>query len=267
MTAQRDFRLGNSPLRKVLDLEKSTNERCADMSGCHTWVSTRQARVMIISKKRKRFLFPFACLSLLITVFGCASPAYRTHSEFRVRVKNIGIPVLVLSDIKIYELLPGGIVEPRDDWAVIGRHNLLSALLANLNDKHYNVKSLIPHKGVEKEMEEIQALYRAVNRSIKLHTYGPQLFPEKLRNFDYSLGSIERILRKCEADSLIFVDALGYISTNKPKASVSLCVSDSSGTIVWYCVKGSLGEYDLRDPESATKLVKDMLSCFPEVSG
>jgi len=259
--------LGNSPLRKVLDLEKSTNERCADMSECHTWVSTKQARLMIISKKRKRFLFPFASLCLLITVFGCASPAYRTHSEFRERVKNIGIPVLVLSDVRLYEISPGGIVELRDDWCAIGKHNLLSALLANLNDKHYNVKSLIPHKGVEKEMEEIQALYRAVTRSIKLHAYGPQLFPEKLRNFDYSLGSIERILRKCEADSLIFVDALGYVSTNKPKASVSLCVSDSSGTIVWYCVKGSLGEYDLRDPESATKLVKDMLSCFPEVSG
>ena len=231
---------------------------------------------MIISKKRKRekmsdnkkrFLFPFACLSLLITVFGCASPAYRTHAEFRVRVKNIGIPVLVLSDVRIYEISPGGVVELRDDWGAIGKHNLLTALLANLDDKHYSVKSLIPDKGIEKEMEEIQALYKAVNRSIQLHTYGPQLFPDKLRGFDYSLGSIERILKKCEADSLIFVDALGYISTNKPKTSVSLCVSDSSGTIVWYCVKGSLGEYDLRDPESATKLVKDMLSCFPEVSG
>lgn len=220
-----------------------------------------------MSDNRKRFLFAFACLCFLITVFGCASPAYRTHSEFEVRVTNIGIPILVLSDIRIYELSPGGVVELRDDWGVIGKHNLLSALLANLKDKHYVVKPLIPDKAINKEMEEIQALHKAVNRSIQLHTYGPQLFPEKLRNFDYSLGSIERILKKCEADSLIFVDALGYISTNKPEASVSVCVSDSSGTIVWYCVKGSLGEYDLRDLESATELVKDILSCFPEVTG
>ena len=91
------------------------------MSGCHAWVSKRQARLMIISKRRKRekmsdnrkrFLFPFACLCFLITVVGCASPAYHTHSEFEVRVTRIGIPVLVLSDIRIYELLPGGIVEP-----------------------------------------------------------------------------------------------------------------------------------------------------------
>jgi DNA-binding PadR family transcriptional regulator len=173
----------------------------------------------------------------------------------------------VLSDIRIYELSPGGVVELRDDWGVIGKHNLLNAILANLKDKHYRVKPLITDKGIEKEMEEIQALHKAVHRSIRLHTYGPQLFPEKLRNFDYSLGSIERILKNCEADSLIFVDARGHISTNKPRASVSLCVSDSSGTIVWYCLKGSLGEYDLRDPESATELVEDILSTFPKVSG
>jgi hypothetical protein len=246
------------------------------MSECNIVVSTKQAHLMIFFKKRKKekmsgnrkqFFLRFASLCLLITLFGCASPAYRTHSEFRARVKNIGIPVLVLSDVRIYEISPGGTVELRDDWCAMGKYNLLSALLANLKDKHYNVKPLIPDKGVEKEMKEVQALYRAVNRSIKLHTYGPQIFPEKLRNFTYSLGSIERILRKCEADSLILVDALGHISTNKPRASVSLCVSDSSGTIIWYCVKGSLGEYDLRDPESATELVKDICSCFPEVSG
>jgi len=220
-----------------------------------------------MSGTSKGFSFLFSSLCLLITVFGCAPPPYRAHTEFETKVKNIGMPVVVLSHVRIYESSPGGVVELRDDWGAISEHNLLSALFANLKGKHYKVKPLISDKETEKEAEEIQALYKAVKRSIQLHTYGPQLFPEKLRNFDYSLGSIERILRKCEADSLIFVDALGHISTNKPRASISLCVADSSGTIVWYCVKGSLGEYDLRDPESTTELVEDILSSFPEVSG
>jgi hypothetical protein len=215
----------------------------------------------------KGFSFLFFSLCILITVCRCALPAYRAHSEFEARVRNIGIPILVLSHVRIYESSPGGVVELRDDWSAVSRRNLLSALLANLKAKHYKVKPLITDEETEREMEEIQALYKAVNRSIQLHTYGPQLFPEKVRNFAYSLGSIERILKKCEADSLIFVDARGHISTNKPRASVSLCVSDSSGTIVWYCVKGSLGEYDLRDPESATELVEDILSSFPEMRG
>jgi hypothetical protein len=220
-----------------------------------------------MSGNGKGLFFLFSSLCLLITVFGCAPPPYRAHTEFEARVKNIGIPVLVLSHVRIYESSPGGVVELRDDWSAVSRRNLLSALLANLKAKHYKAKPLNSDKETEKEAGEIQALYKAVKRSIQLHTYGPQLFPEKLKNFDYSLGSIERILRKCEADSLIFVDALGHISTNRSRASISLCVADSSGTILWYCMKGSLGEYDLRDPESTRELVEDILSSFPEMRG
>ena len=132
----------------------------------------------------KGFPFLFFSLCLLITVCGCALPGYRAHSEFEARVRNIRIPMVVLSHVRIYESSPGGVVELRDDWSAVSRRNLLSALLANLKAKHYKVKPPITDKEIEREMEEIQALYKAVNRSIQLHTYGPQLFPEKLRNFN-----------------------------------------------------------------------------------
>ena len=38
---------------KVLRPWKSPNEKCSEMSECHTWVSTKQARLMITSKKKE----------------------------------------------------------------------------------------------------------------------------------------------------------------------------------------------------------------------
>jgi hypothetical protein len=50
----KEFRFGRQTVKKrFLDLEKSPSERCAEMSECHTWVSTKQARLMIISKKKE----------------------------------------------------------------------------------------------------------------------------------------------------------------------------------------------------------------------
>jgi hypothetical protein len=220
-----------------------------------------------MSSNKKGFLHVLSALCLSISICGCASHSYRTHSEFEMRVKDIGKPVLIVSGVRIYEVSPGAIVELRDDWCAIGKRNLGNAVLARFREKHYNIKPLTMSEEIAKEMEGIQALYRAVSRSIQLHTYGPQLFPERIRNFDYSFGPIEALLERLQADSLILVSALGQISANGSKGSISLSVADSSGTILWYSVKGSTGEYDLRDPKRVLELVEDMLSSFPGASG
>ncbi len=233
----------------------------------HSIISNKICLKEKMRANQKRFLFFLSDLCLLFILFGCASPAYRAHPEFEMRARNIEIPALILSDVRIYKSSPGGVVELRDDWCAIAKQNLLNALLRAFKDKHYSIKPLTTDEEIAEEMEEIQALYRAVNRSIQLHTYGPQLFPEKESNFVYSLGPIEGILRKSKADSMVFVYGFGQVATGERKALVSIAVADSSGTIVWYCVKGSLGGYDLRDPESVTALVEDIFSSFPEASG
>jgi len=98
-----------------------------------------------------------------------------------------------------------------------------------------------------------------------LHGYGPQLFPEKLNRFVYSLGPSDKTLSRLGADSMIFMSGSGHISASEQKAWISIAVSDSSGTILWYCVRHSVDEYDLRDERSATEFVEDLLSSFPEV--
>ena len=201
------------------------------------------------------------CTSMML--FGCASPAYRAHPEFEMRAGNLNTLGLMPCDIKAYEVSGLGLVELRDDWCVTSNKNVVNALIKSLKDKHYNIKALTIDQEIEEEMDGIRALYRVVNKSIQLHTYGPQLFPEKGKNFEYSLGPVEEILRRSGADSLVFVSGLDHESKGGRVAFVSVAVADSSGAIVWYCVRGIKGERGLRDPEIASELVDNILASFP----
>jgi hypothetical protein len=231
-------------------------------------------------------------LIFLFIGFSCAPPAYRVayraHPELEIRSKNIRIPGLAPPDIKIYELTAGGIQELRDDWSSMGKENVLRALIESFNKKQYRIKTITINEEISEEMEDIQALYRAVNASILLHTYGPYVFPEKQKNFDYSIGSIEGILQRFGADAIIFVYGFDEISTSGRKAltvlsiiagaftgvaimpragitTVSVALVDASGAILWYSIRSSEGRYDLRDLDSASMLLKDILSDFPEL--
>lgn len=234
----------------------------------------------------KRLFVLVSVLSIL--VFACAPPAYRKHPEFEVRYKNIKDPGLIPPDVKIYEFTAGGVRELRDDWCAVGRENVLKACQKCFSEKKVLIKPLAIGKESEEEMEDILALYRAVTMMIRAHAYpGPNLFPEKQKNFDYSIGPIEGVLRKCGSDSMIFVYGMEEISTGGRKALmalgmiagaltgvyvvprggitlVSIAVVDSSGSIIWYNVN-SAGGHDLRNPEGAAVLVRDSLSDFPSL--
>lgn len=239
---------------------------------------------MVFSQKKSvGFL---VVLSLLFLAFSCAPKAYRAHPELEVRSTGINNPGFVAPDIKIYELTAGGVRELRDDWSIKAEENVRRATTEGLTEKAAEIKTLTIDKDIEEEMDDIRALYRAVSSSIQLHTYGPHVFPEKKKHFEYSIGSVERILRKFGSDALIFVYGFDEESTTGRKAlhaagiiagaftgvvvtpryaitSVSVALVEESGTILWYC--NSKGGYDLRKPESVAKLVKHILSDFPRL--
>ncbi len=209
-------------------------------------------------------LIHLSILCLSSVAFGCASPTYRAHPEFMSMTKNIETPGLMLPDVKMYEFSSGGVMELRDDWSATGKENVRKAILKGFEDKKYNVKPLTINEDTKEEIKEIKALYRAVNKSIQLHTYGPQLFPNKKKNFDYSLGSIQNILKDSQIDSVIFVSGFDQVKASGRSAYVSVCIADSSGAIVWYGGKGSKSGHDFRDPESTARLVGDIIFPLPE---
>jgi hypothetical protein len=204
-------------------------------------------------------------LCLLLITFGCASPAYRVHPEFMARVKGIEKPALMLAEVRIYEILPGGVVQVRDDWSRAGKENLIKALTESFMERRFRVMSLTAHEERAEDVREIKALYKAVEKSIRLHGYGPQLFPEKRNRFVYSLGPSKKTLSRLGADSMVFMSGSGQISASEQKAWISIAVSDSCGTILWHCVRHTVDQYDLRDAKGAAEFVEDLLASFPEV--
>lgn len=236
---------------------------------------------------KKSFTF-FLISSLLIPfVFGCAPKTYRAHPEFEQRVKSITHPGMLPSDVKVYELTAGGVQELRDDWCKIGKENVEKSIHEAFKQRPFTVEQLLVDKEIEEEIEDIQALYRAVSLSIQLHTYNPQfIFPEKTKNFIYSVGPVDKILKKYGADALIFVYGFDEISTGGRKAlmaagiivgaftgvmiapregitAVSIALVDSSGTILWYNLKASAGGKDLRDFDSCSSMINNIVAEFP----
>lgn len=236
----------------------------------------------------RRFRELLTVLGLLFIAFGCAPKAYRAHPELEMRSKDINTPGLIFPDVKIYELTAGGVRELRDDWSIKGQENVLGAMTEYYKEKEAEIKPLTIDGEIKEEMEDIQALYRAVSSSIRLHTYGPYVFPEKKKNFEYSIGPIDRILEHFGADALIFVYGIDEISTTGRKAlqatsvivgaftgvvimprsgitALSVALVEQPGTILWYCIKSSQGGYDLRKPESTSSIVENVLRDFPRL--
>jgi len=215
---------------------------------------------------RERNHFPFlSFLCVLLITFGCASPAYRVHPEFMARAKGIRKSALMLAEVRIYEVSPGGVAQVRDDWSRAGKENLIRALAETFLERRFRVRPLTVDEERAEDVREIKALYKAVDKSMRLHGYGPQLFPEKRNRFVYSLGPSGETLSRLGVDSMIFMCGSGQISASEQKAWISIAVSDSCGTILWHCVRHTVDQYDLRDGESVTEFVEDLLSSFPEV--
>ena len=218
---------------------------------------------------------------------GCAPKTYRMHPQFGVHCKNIESYGLVQPEVEVCEITAGGMREIRDEWCDLGRKNIIAALDDTLTARQINFKKISVDSVSLGEWKDIYALYKAVSQSIRVHTNGgPHVFPEKVKNFEYSIGAIDRIIQKYNCDSLIIVYASDEISTAGRKAlmglgaiagaftgvvvmprggatTLNIAVVDSSGDVLWYNSK-TLGGYDLRDPGSAWKLVESIALDFPE---
>jgi len=216
--------------------------------------------------ERRWFCFRFIiCLYFLVSA--CALSAQRTHSEFNARIKTVENPVLIPSDFSMLELLPSGMVIRRDDWSETGRNNLQYAILSDLKAKKCNLKPLEIDPQAAEEMAEIQALYRLVHKTMQQQTFNPHQSSNVAGSFDFSLGPIDSILHRLGADSMIFVSGYDRVSKSGRKALIELAIADSSGTILYYSVKGSIQGNDLRDPASATAMVQELLAGFSRTEG
>jgi hypothetical protein len=200
------------------------------------------------------------CLLILLTA--CTLSSYNTHPEYHARIRAFKNPVLLMSDVGLYQMTSDGMATLRDDWSVVGRRNLQEAIFQCFNSPKGNLKPLAANEQSSQEIEEVRALYKLVHKTMDQQTFGSSRTNSKNRGFRYSLGSLEPILHRLDADAAIFVTGYDKISSGGRKSMIDLAIADSSGTILYYSVKGTIKGRDLRDPESARSMVQDLLAGF-----
>ncbi len=219
---------------------------------------------------------------------------YRTAKDFVERWREIKTVIILPPRIDMFQVQAGGVRQKIDSWSTAAADNAVSSLESVLAPtaqmRQLPLEKLSPE--VAENLRETQALFDAVNGSIILHTYpspfgpSPNLFPEKVENFDYSLGLEVRNLsetgdafllirgqqqrttvgRKAVlATAAILGAVVGVITTGSsgiPTFLSAALVDAKTGDVLWHSVK-RFDHYDLRERTEVDEAIRDLVSTLP----
>lgn len=101
------------------------------------------------------------------------------------------------TDIELYSISAGGVLEPKADWTEAATLHFRNALI----EKKKKALKLDVVEVSEKDADEfadINALHGAIARAISLHHFGPGFMnlPTKDGKLDWSLGEATRAIKK-----------------------------------------------------------------------
>lgn len=157
----------------------------------------------------------------LLTVFimaavGCASaPIYRAHPELPQRagtIKTVGLlPPMVSMYEEQYKFGLNKMV-PRDDWFREATEAVKKAFIDEMAAIRMPAKVI---KGEDPDLNDMLDIYSAVDVSIARHVYGDwkEMFPEKARSFDYSLGPARELMERHQVDAVWIVTGFNLLPT------------------------------------------------------
>jgi len=208
-------------------------------------------------------------LSMLVVTIGlfatgCSYPTERIHPQFASYRHAMGAMLVLVPEIGIFEQLPDGSRLFQDTQSRDAQRIAQQSIVGQLQKRHFTVQTADARMMKANEIQSITALFRSVNRSIQLHTFGPQIYPDKLKAFEYQLGPVAGILKAHGADGLVL--ALGHqTGSDQPARNwLSIAVVEPQGRIIWYSVQGSHLQFNLQSPESVAALVACAMANFWE---
>ena len=157
---------------------------------------------------------------LFIVLFfsGCAT-TLKKSPYFDQVIPNVKTIAVMPPDIEVYKLTAGGVRELIDEWSDTAKQLTQNALQDYFSQRYgFKVKFILEDwlKNNYKELWKTnQSLYNAVVAAALTHAYyGPNVFRDKLTNFDYTLGSeIQELAKACDADALLFINGVDHEAT------------------------------------------------------
>lgn len=240
--------------------------------------------------RRSRITVPIAILTLLLPIYVHASDLVRAHPELRSKITGIHSVLLLPPRISMYEIGAGGTPEKMEDWGTAAQQNIFQAMEAHAETLHL---TRLDEQGLDKTgrdtYDETRLLYDVVGGNISLHTFDynrPWHFPEKAREFVYSLGSEIQSISP-QADAFLLIEGFDQRTSGGRKAiqagttligvvlgariiprggtnlmTVAL-VEAKTGAILWFY--RTLYGYDLREAASASMFIENVLKEFPPI--
>ncbi len=211
------------------------------------------------------FLHTGVLFCILLTA--CGHTPERHHPLYTELMPSIRKILVLPPEINMFENLADG----NRVRLEAGRHaavqDMQQAVIRSLRDKRFIIEVADRAVMAAPETQSVQSLFRAVNHSIQLHTYGPQLFPMKLKSFDYRLGPVASLLESSGADALILAIGQQTVCEHKPGAWISIALVDPQGRIVWYGTQGdAVIDAGLQSQENVQTMVDATLQRFPKGS-
>ncbi len=221
---------------------------------------------------------------ILLMISGRATHGSSSVPSSQANNSDVITNASIITDIKIYEL-GSKLREMRSDWAKAAQEKIEKILIEEFNAKNIKLKTIAIPKEKESEWNEIKALYNELSYNMIMRDRNPKLYPEASDKMHYEVGSIKNITKDSGSDYILYVDGMDCVSTaGRTTSKVALTVLgalvgviptswgeityldmaliNSRGKIVWHGFKASEHGYDLRDRESALKLVREILSDF-----
>jgi hypothetical protein len=187
--------------------------------------------------------------------------------------------VIMPTDIELFSVSGGGVLEPKADWTEAASQHFKRALLEK--NGVLGLRSIELAEKDADELAEINSLHGAVARAIALHHFGSLNLPTKEGKLDWSLGEpVQLIKKKTGADYALFSWVRdSYASTERKMAMIALgifgvvtpggaqigyasLVDLNTGQILWFN-RLARASGDLREADKAAETVATLLDGFP----
>lgn len=190
--------------------------------------------------------------------------------------------VLMPTDIEVFSISAGGVLEPKADWTEAATKNFKAALMDK--QKSFGLPTVELSAQQAEEAEEVNALHGAIARAIAIHHFGPLSLPTKDGKLDWSMGDPVQVIKKMTgADYALFTWIRdSHASEERKAAMVAIAILSlgraipgggrqigyaslvdlNSGRVVWFNnLRRDSG--DLVQAENAGETIEVLLRDFP----
>lgn len=237
------------------------------------------------------------CTLAALTVQTVALAEFHGHPDLAAKAEKIKRISILQTQIQMYEIGAGGSLEKMDDWSKTASGNIRQALINEFGKREQltvmNFEEGSLSADVRPNYDETLLLYDLVANAILTHAFKWQtaspaaqalFFPEKAREFRYSLGDAVALL-PAGSDVLLLIRgfdqrssggrkalgvatgivgaALGVVAVPRRGGNLftAALVDATTGDILWF--SHSMKPYDLRNPGEAQQLAVEFMIDLP----